>query len=859
MKRMLINGTQQEELRVALVDGQLLRDLDIETPSKEQKKSNIYKAKVTRVEPSLEAVFVDYGSERHGFLPAKEIAKHYCAPGSIDDRGRIDLKKAIKSGQEIVVQVEKEERGNKGAALTTKISLAGRYLVLMPTDGRAGGVSRRINSEDRAEIREALSQIDIPNDMGVIVRTAGVGRSAEELQWDFEYLQQLWGVISEASEQRAAPFLIYQESNVIIRALRDHYRADIGEILIDEESIFQQAQNFMNQVMPNDTRKLKLYEDKIPLFNRFQIESQIESAFNREVTLPSGGSIVIDHTEALTAIDINSARATKGGDIEETATNTNLEAADEIARQLRIRDLGGLVVIDFIDMNANKHQREVENRVRDALQIDRARVQVGRISQFGLLEMSRQRLRPSLGESSEMVCPRCSGHGTIRGVESLALSVLRIVEEEAMKENTAKVKVQVPTSVATFLMNEKRDSINAVQSRNAIDIVLIPNKDMETPHYTIDRVRMNDDNDTDTAPSYELATPAAEQATQSSTETKTSVTKEQPAVKNITPAARAPKPKAKGPGIIRRILIALFGDGSTKPAPKKNNNRNNNNNRNRNRSNNNNRNRNNNNNRNRNNNNANRNNPNNPNHQNRNKQNKQGNQNKDNANKENGETVDNKNTNTENTQDNKSTNNRKPRNNSTRNRNRNPNNRNANNKGKENQTGENKAVENKDAPQKSVDHEKNGNLKQPVEETKKVADDIGNKTPEAKPAAKKATRKKAVKKASPEKGSDKGTDKAADKSAAKPEKASAEKSAEKVAKAEKPAKENQAEKTAPKAKSETAKPKAKPKAKASEAKADKPDSKPDSKPAAKTAKKDDAKPAEKKADEKPPVRGWSSS
>lgn len=564
MKRMLINGTQQEELRVALVDGQSLRDLDIEVPSREQKKSNIYKAKVTRVEPSLEAVFVDYGAERHGFLPAKEISRHYCADGSVDDRGRVDLRKAIKPGQELVIQVEKEERGNKGAALTTKISLAGRYLVLMPTDGRAGGVSRRIGAEDRAEIREALAQIETPKDMGVIVRTAGVGRSAEELQWDLEYLQQLWGVIHEASEKRDAPFLIYQESNVIIRALRDHYRADIGEILIDEESIFQQAQNFMNQVMPNDTRKLKMYSDKIPLFSRFQIESQIESAFRREVTLPSGGSIVIDHTEAMTAIDINSARATKGSDIEETALNTNVEAADEIARQLRIRDLGGLVVIDFIDMSNTKHQREVENRVKDALQIDRARVQVGRISQFGLLEMSRQRLRPSLGESSQNVCPRCEGHGTIRGVESLALSVLRIVEEEAMKENTAKVVAQVPTSVATFLMNEKRESINDIESRNAVDIVLVPNTHMETPHYDIERMRVNDSIETDSAPSYELAT-ATETQSFSSEEKKQKSDKEQPAVKNISHAKPAPQGK---PSLLRRILNALFGDGSTKPAPK---------------------------------------------------------------------------------------------------------------------------------------------------------------------------------------------------------------------------------------------------------------------------------------------------
>ncbi|MCK8516486.1 ribonuclease E [Methylonatrum kenyense] len=506
MKRMLINATQPEELRVAMVDGQKLYDLDIETPSREQKKSNIYKGKITRVEPSLEAAFVQYGSERHGFLPFKEIARSYYAEGS-GSNGKASIKDVIREGQEVVVQVDKEERGTKGAALTTFISLAGRYLVLMPNNPRAGGVSRRIEGEERDEIREALRQLETPEGAGLIVRTAGVGRNIEELQWDLNYLLQLWEMINKAAEERSAPFLIYQESNVIIRALRDYLRADTGEILIDDPGVFQQAQDFVRQVMPYNLNKLKLYQDTVPLFTRYQIESQIESAFERTVQLPSGGAIVIDHTEALISIDINSARATKGSDIEETALNTNLEAAEEIARQLRLRDLGGLIVIDFIDMGPNRNQRDVENRLREAVKMDRARVQLSRISRFGLLEMSRQRLRASLGEASQEVCPRCSGQGTIRSVESLALSILRLVEEEAMKDKTAKVMAQLPVDVATFLLNEKRDAVTEIEQRHRVQILLVPNKTMETPHYSVQRVRGDDDSADDS--SYLLATDEA--------------------------------------------------------------------------------------------------------------------------------------------------------------------------------------------------------------------------------------------------------------------------------------------------------------------------------------------------------------
>jgi len=539
MKRMLINATQPEELRVAIVDGQKLYNLDIEVPGREQKKANIYKGRITRVEPSLEAAFVNFGAERHGFLPLKEISRNYFSEGAKAASGRVNIQDAVKEGQELVVQVEKEERGNKGAALTTFVSLAGRYLVLMPNNPRAGGVSRRIEGQDRTELREAMSQLTIPEDMGLIVRTAGVGKSAEELQWDLDYLLQLWQAI-EHSAEKSAPFLIYQESNVIIRSIRDYLRADIGEIVIDDPEVFSQAQRFISQVMPSYSRKLRHYEDEVPLFSRYQIESQIESAFQREVRLPSGGAIVIDHTEALTSVDINSARATKGADIEETALNTNLEAADEIARQLRLRDLGGLFVIDFIDMTPSRNQREVENRLRDALKQDRARVQIGRISRFGLLEMSRQRLRPSLGEASELVCPRCKGHGTIRGVESLALSVLRIIEEEAMKENTGRIVAQLPVDVATFLLNEKRQAIHDLEKRQAIGVILVPNRHMESPEYTLERIKASDlPREAEDSPSYEMASEAATELPRfARTEQPKS---EQPAVKSIAPATPAPQ------------------------------------------------------------------------------------------------------------------------------------------------------------------------------------------------------------------------------------------------------------------------------------------------------------------------------
>jgi ribonuclease E len=489
---MLINATQPEELRVAIVDGQKLFNLDIESPGREQKKANIYKGIITRVEPSLEAAFVDYGAERHGFLPLKEMARSYFDPDAVKPGARVNIKEAVKEGLEVVVQIDKEERGNKGAALTTFISLAGRYLVLMPNNPRAGGVSRRIEGQDRTELRDAMSQLNIPEDMGLIVRTAGVGKSVEELQWDLDYLIHLWSAIEQSSSGRRAPFLIYQESDVIIRSIRDYLRADIGEIVVDDRRMYEKAEEFIRQVMPNNLKKLRLYEDEVPLFTRYQIESQIESAFQRVVQLPSGGSIVIDHSEALTSIDINSARATKGADIEETALNTNLEAADEIARQLRLRDLGGLFVIDFIDMTPARNQREVENRLREAMKEDRARVQVGRISRFGLLEMSRQRLRPSLGESSQLVCPRCRGQGTIRGIESLALSILRIIEEEAMKESTQRILAQLPLTVATFLLNEKRRAIQAIEERQDVEVIILPNEHMETPDYRIERIRTQD-------------------------------------------------------------------------------------------------------------------------------------------------------------------------------------------------------------------------------------------------------------------------------------------------------------------------------------------------------------------------------
>jgi len=447
MKRILINATHSEEMRVAIVDGQKLHDLDIENKDSQQKKSNIYKAKITRVEPSLEAAFVDYGADRHGFLPFKEIAREFLSEAAFAKKGRPNVKDGIREGTEIIVQIEKEERGNKGAALTTFISLPGRFLVLMPNNPRAGGVSRRIEGQDRTNLRNAMNDVDVPEEMGTIVRTAGIGRTSEELQWDLNYQSDIWSAIKEAADTKPAPFLIYQESNVIVRALRDNFNSDVGEILIDEPEVYQQAVEFIERYMPHNARKLKLYQEDIALFSRFQIENQIESAFQREVSLPAGGAIVIDHTEALISIDINSARATKGSDIEETATNTNLEACDEIARQLRLRDIGGLIVIDFIDMLANKNQRKVESRLKEVMKVDRARVQIGKISRFGLMEMSRQRLRPSLDDSSNMVCPRCTGHGTIRGVESLALSILRLLGEEAMKDNTDRILTQVPVDV----------------------------------------------------------------------------------------------------------------------------------------------------------------------------------------------------------------------------------------------------------------------------------------------------------------------------------------------------------------------------------------------------------------------------
>ncbi|WP_348703866.1 ribonuclease E, partial [uncultured Neptuniibacter sp.] len=540
MKRMLINATQPEELRVALVDGQRLYDLDIESGSREQKKANIYKGKITRIEPSLEAAFVDYGSERHGFLPLKEISREYFTQPPT--RGsRPNIKEVLKEGTEVIVQVDKEERGNKGAALTTFISLAGRYLVLMPNNPRAGGISRRIEGEERTQLKEALAGVNIPKQMGIIVRTAGVGRSSEELQWDFEYLKTLWTAITQASSEKPAPFLIYQESNVVIRAVRDYLRADIGEVLIDDPQVFEDARNFVKQVMPTYENKIRLYSEQTPLFNRFQIETQIETAFQREVTLPSGGSIVIDPTEALVSIDINSARATRGGDIEETAVHTNLEAADEIARQLRLRDIGGLVVIDFIDMTPIKNQREVENRLRDALKLDRARVQMGRISRFGLLEMSRQRLRPSLAETRGVVCPRCSGQGTIRDTESLALSILRLIEEESGKDRTSQIRAILPVTVATYLLNEKRHAVHDIELRQNIRVVIVPNPNMETPHYEV--VRLRDDHTVATTndASYTMQ-PEPEDAApiEASATTQTVVPREKAAVRSVPPSTPAP-------------------------------------------------------------------------------------------------------------------------------------------------------------------------------------------------------------------------------------------------------------------------------------------------------------------------------
>ncbi|WP_227096566.1 ribonuclease E [Aeromonas veronii] len=572
MKRMLINATQEEELRVALVDGQQLYDLDIESPGHEQKKANIYKGKITRVEPSLEAAFVDYGAERHGFLPLKEIARNYF-PSGYSYQGRPNIKEVVREGQEVIVQIDKEERGTKGAALTTFISLAGSYLVLMPNNPRAGGISRRIEGDERTELKEALSGLTVPEGMGLIVRTAGVGKSPEELEWDLNVLLNHWDSIHKASQERAAPVLIHQESNVIVRAIRDYLRRDVGEILIDNPVIFERAKAHIELVRPDFLNRVKLYKGEVALFNHFQIESQIESAFQREVRLPSGGSIVIDPTEALTSIDINSSRATKGGDIEETALQTNLEAADEIARQLRLRDLGGLIVIDFIDMTPVRHQREVENRLREAVHQDRARIQLGRISRFGLLEMSRQRLRPSLNESSSHICPRCQGQGVIRDNESLALSILRLIEEEAMKDNTEQVHGQVPVDVAAYLLNEKRAAIASLEQRNDVRVYIIPNQHLETPHYEVTRIRQNEIPE---AASYELKTEIAKPVYQP--KQAQVIEREQPLLQGFAqpaqPAPVAPQqpaaPVAAAPaeaGFFSKLIKGITGLFSSDAAP----------------------------------------------------------------------------------------------------------------------------------------------------------------------------------------------------------------------------------------------------------------------------------------------------
>jgi len=541
MKRMLFNATQQEELRVAIVDGQKLVDLDIEAAGREQKKGNIYKGVITRIEPSLEACFVNYGEERHGFLPFKEISRAYFAEGV--DVKKATIKDALKEGQEIIVQVEKEERGNKGAALTSFISLAGRYLVLMPNNPRGGGVSRRIEGEDRQELREAMAGLEIPDGMSIIARTAGIGRDTEELQWDLSYLMQLWSAIDSAAKSNQAPLLIYLESSLVIRAIRDYFQPDIGEILIDTDDIFEQAQAFMSVVMPDNMPKVKRYHEDVPLFSRFQIEHQIETAYSRTVNLPSGGAIVIDHTEALVSVDVNSARATRGSDIEETATRTNLEAADEIARQMRLRDLGGLIVIDFIDMESTKSQKDVENRIKDALRHDRARVQTGKISKFGLMELSRQRLRPALSEGSHITCPRCTGTGHIRDTESSALQVLRIIQEESMKENTAAIHCQVPVDVAAFLLNEKRSEVIKIEARSKVNVLLIPNKYLETPHYKLERLRHDDPRLDQNKASYAIAEEVAKEMEEDTIVSKRAEEvkpRQVAAVRGITPSQPAP-------------------------------------------------------------------------------------------------------------------------------------------------------------------------------------------------------------------------------------------------------------------------------------------------------------------------------
>ncbi|MGP9802506.1 ribonuclease E [Rheinheimera sp. NSM] len=577
MKRMLINATQEEEIRVALVDGQKLYDLDIESPGHEQKKANIYKGKITRVEPSLEAAFVDYGADRHGFLPLKEISREYFPAGYSFD-GRPNIKEVVKEGQEVIIQIDKEERGQKGAALTTFISLAGSYLVLMPNNPRAGGISRRIEGDERQELKDSLGQLEMPDGMGLIVRTAGVGKSYEELDYDLKALLKHWSAITEEAQKRPSPFLIHQESNVVFRAIRDYLRRDVGEILIDNPRIFEEAKVYIQQFRPDFAHRVKLYQGEVPLFMHFQIETQIESAFRREVRLPSGGSIVIDSTEALTAIDINSSKATKGGDIEETAFNTNLEAADEIARQLRLRDLGGLIVIDFIDMTPVRHQREVENRLKDAVKHDRARVQIGRISRFGLLEMSRQRLRPSLGESATHVCPRCHGRGTIRSTESSALSILRLIEEESIKDNTSQIHAQVPVSVATYLMNEKRESVRRIETRHGIRVFVIPNEHLETPNHEVIRIRIDEEIDD---VSYNMV--KAPEATTTLYQPASDAVKEKPAISAINIAdstAARPAPKAvaaeaaataQGGGLFKAISSwfgKVFAPAETQPEVK---------------------------------------------------------------------------------------------------------------------------------------------------------------------------------------------------------------------------------------------------------------------------------------------------
>jgi ribonuclease E len=576
MKKMLINATQPEELRVAMVDGQRLYDLDIENRNRIQKKASIYKGKITRVEPSLEAAFVDFGAERHGFLPLKEIAREYFSRKPGGD-GRLKIRELVKEGTEVIVQVDKEERGSKGAALTTFISLAGRYMVLMPNNPRAGGISRRIEGDERTQLKEALGALEIPDGMGVIIRTAGVGRAAEELQWDLNYLLQLWEAISTASEKAKPKDLLFQESNVIIRAVRDYLRDDIGQVLVDSPEAYKQVSDFVAQVMPKYSDRIQRYEDNIPLFNRYQIESQIETAFQREVRLPSGGAIVIDPTEALISIDINSAKATRGSDIEETALNTNLEAADEVARQLRLRDMGGLVVIDFIDMLAARNQRAVENRMRDALEIDRARVQVGRISRFGLLEMSRQRLRPSLGETTAIVCPRCTGQGSIRDTKSLALSILRLLEEEAIKDRSAEVRALVPVDVAAYLLNEQRAALGEIEQDTKTRVLVIPNPNLETPHFEVTRLR-EDEVDGEQEVSYAVdisvpdaaaisdvhATPVAvpQAAVQGVSRQAPQVSQEKKAPPATPPVKQQATAKKAAPGLIARLWSSVIGSNT---------------------------------------------------------------------------------------------------------------------------------------------------------------------------------------------------------------------------------------------------------------------------------------------------------